>query len=278
VNSSPQNVSAMTDISANIFSLLILILIIMLSAREQSSGPRTEVPQVVDLGNDIEGIERSPLSGEEMFDLLYDRREEARFTKIDLFNQKIDIISDGKTEHFSSVESAVPRLRQIASGPARASVGVYVFSHHYYRDVIDNLRALGWFWHEVSVPQALRNIHSDSGGQGWSAGFSELIARPSNRAQFRTELERLLQSSSTDVNVRKSWSGGVASGQLPERIIDNLMRWSRTALNAISILCGLVFVGWVEMRRDRNGQICRTRPVPTLHRLAMLARKGERDP
>lgn len=119
------------------------------------------------------------------------------------------------------------------------------------REIIDSLRALGRVWREASVPQALRSFQSESGGQGWSAGFSELIAKPSNRAQFRVELERLLQSPSTDEKFRKNSSGGAASSLLPERMIDKLVQWSQTALDAISVLFGFAFVVWVEMRRSR---------------------------
>jgi hypothetical protein len=40
------NISAMTDISANIFALLILILIIMLAARENTPAPVAEGLQI----------------------------------------------------------------------------------------------------------------------------------------------------------------------------------------------------------------------------------------
>jgi hypothetical protein len=243
----------MTDISANIFALLILILILILAAREHSPAPRAEAPQVVDVESDIASIERSTLSSGDLFDLLYERREGAPTTKIDLFGHGIDVISGGKTEHFSSVENAVTRLRQIAAASTRLPVGVYVFSHQSYRNVTDNLKALGLNWREVSVPQALRDARLQTRGQGWSNGFSELIARPSNRAEFRVELARLLQSSTDEPPGRSSHEGG-ASGQRPENIIANLVRWSRAALDMISIFGGFIFVGWVEMCRTRNAR------------------------
>jgi hypothetical protein len=82
------NISAMTDISANIFALLILILIIMLAARENSPTPRVQGPQVIDVEKDVAGVERSPLSSEEVIELLYERRERASSTKIDLLERK----------------------------------------------------------------------------------------------------------------------------------------------------------------------------------------------
>ena len=50
------NISAMTDISANIFALLILILIIMLAARENSPAPGAEGLQIIDLEKDVAAL------------------------------------------------------------------------------------------------------------------------------------------------------------------------------------------------------------------------------
>jgi hypothetical protein len=251
VNSAPHNISAVTDISANIFALLIFILIIMLAAQEHAPAVRSDAAPAVDIEKDLAGIERAPLSSDELFDLLYDRGEGVASVKIDLFDRGIDVIFGGRTEHFISVENAVPMLRQAGT---RLPVGIYVFGHRFYRDVTGNLRGLGWSWREVSVPQALRDFRFGRRGQGWSAGFSDLIARPANRAQFRVELARLLQSSSTDENSTQGWQGwygeGTSSGQRAETVIDKILRWSRAALDTIALLGGLVFVGWVEIRRN----------------------------
>jgi hypothetical protein len=126
---------------------------------------------------------------------------------------------------------------------------VYVFSHQFYRNVTDNLKVFGWSWRELSVPQALRDVRAGRTGQNWSAGFSDLIARPSDRGQFRIELARLLQSSA-DGNLSESLHGGGAiSGHWPDTIVDKIVRWSQTGLNAIALFGGLIFVTWVEMRR-----------------------------
>jgi hypothetical protein len=63
------NISAMTDISANIFALLILILIIMLAARENSPAPGAEGLLIIDPEKDVAGVERAPLSSEELIEL-----------------------------------------------------------------------------------------------------------------------------------------------------------------------------------------------------------------
>jgi len=43
---------------------------------------------------------------------------------------------------------------------------------------------------------------------------------------------------------------GAASGHWQDTIMDNIVRWSRTILNAIALFGGLIFVTWVEMRRS----------------------------
>ena len=221
----------------------------MMLAAQERPVVRSESGLVVDIEKDLDGLERSPLGSDELFDLLYDRGERAASVKIDLFDKGIDVSVDGRTERFSSVESAVPRLRQIAAS-SRLPVGIYVFSHQFYRNVTDNLKVFGWSWRELSVPQALRDVRAGPAGQGWSAGFTELITRPSSRGQFRIELARLLQSSADSNSSESRHGGGAASAHWRDTIVDNIVRWSRMALNAITLFGGFIFVTWVEMRRS----------------------------
>ena len=248
MNPAPHNISAMTDISANIFALLVFILIVMIAARDRAPAIRADAPQLVNIEKDIAAVERLSLGSDGLFDLLYDRSAGTASAKIDLFERGIDVVFGGETERFNSVESVVPRLRQIAAATG-SPVGVYVFGHHFYRSMTDTLKRSGLQWREVSVPQALRDIGKERSGQGWSGGFSQLIAHPADRARFRVELARLLQSSSTDENPGQSWLQGAASSRPQETTIDTLMRWSRIASNAIALFGGLVFVSWVETRR-----------------------------
>jgi hypothetical protein len=251
VNPTPHTISAISDISANIFALLIFILIIMVVAKGHAPASRVDAPQTIDLEKDIVGTERAPLGSDELFELLYDRSEATASVKIDLFEREIDVVSGGEIERFASIESAVPRLRQIAAA-ARRPIGVYVFGHHFYRNVTDSLKMFGLQWREVSVPQALRDFRTQRNGQGWSEGFSRLIAQPSNRAWFRAELARLLQSSSTDEKSGQNWfDGSNVSSQPQETMIDSVVRWSRTVANAMAIFGGFIFVSWVETRRGR---------------------------
>src|SRR5262245_8179504 len=112
------------------------------------------------------------------------------------------------------------------------------------------LKTLGWSWREISIPQALRA--SAGGRQGWSAGFSELIAHSSDRSQFRADLARLLQSGSHSEQSNQSWHKHGNAAQRPETMISQLAWWLRTALDAISLLGGFIFVACVEVIRVKR--------------------------
>jgi hypothetical protein len=259
MNSSPQNISAMTDISANIFSVLILILIILLAARNHADFPGVETPPEISpkisIETELAGIERTPLSSDELFDLLYERSEKTGSIKIDLFGETIDIVANGKTEHFSSIENAISRLKLLATASNHSPLGIYVFSIRFYRVFREPLKALGGGWREVSVPQALRASRSAG---SWSAGFSELVAGPADRARFRVELARLLESSPTHDPSNVGGGGAATTSSqspetiAPETIVQTFWRWLRAVLRAVFILIGFAFVMWVELRHRRK--------------------------
>jgi hypothetical protein len=254
VNPAPQSVSIVTDISANLFALLILFLIILLAAREGSPATRTEARRPVELERELKLVERSPLSGDELFDLLYERREQSVTTRIDLLDQAIEVVSGRKGERFSSLQDAAPRLAEVAATSSHNTAGVYVFDHRFYRELTERLKALDWTWHEVSVPEALRDTEPQGSARGWSAGFAQLIAQPSDRAQFRARLAQLLQSASARRNdpFDRSWQGDASfPSQLLPPAFDYLGRWWQAGLNTASILGGLAFVIWIERRHKR---------------------------
>jgi hypothetical protein len=252
VNTTPQSVSVVTDISANIFALLVLLLIIALAARETSS-TKAVAPATIDVDMELAGVERAPLNSEALVDLFYERRNAATSTRIDLKRNAIDVVSGGAQERFGSLEDASPRLRQLGTAFNRMPASIYVFDHHFYRGLTDSLKAMSWPWLEVSVPQALRDTDPGASDQGWSAGFSELIARQSGPAQFRHELAQLLQASSTPSD-RRSGGGAqqVTSMRSPmDGIMAALRRWKREGINVIAVFCGIAFIVWVERRSRR---------------------------
>ncbi len=132
MNSPPQTISAISDISANIFAVLILILIAIVAVRERA--PLQDVtPRDLDLETDVASVERAPLGSDELFDLLYERRDGAPSIKIDLFDARIDAVIDGKAGRFESGEKAAVRFRQLAAVSSRSSVALYVFDNRFYR-------------------------------------------------------------------------------------------------------------------------------------------------
>ncbi len=252
MNSPPQNISAMTDISANIFSVLILILIILLAARARGDLPEAEPLPDISIENDLAGIARTPLASEDLFDLLYERNEKTRSIKIDLRGTAIDIVANGKSEHFNSADDAGFRLRLLATASNHAALGIYVFDNRFYRAVADTLNAIGWAWREVSVPQALRSAPIGKDGESWSAGFSQLITGSIGRARFRAELAQLLEASSARDGSRGGARGApAAANSSPLTIVQRFWRWTSAALKTVLILAGFVFVVWVEFRHRR---------------------------
>jgi hypothetical protein len=125
-SSAPQNVSILTDISANIFALLILFLIILLAAREGSPSHRAEAPQVIDIEKQFASVERSPLSGDELFDLLYDRREAAAATRIDLLAA---CRTEGCGGDFGAFEASLWLCAQLSSSQAGIRVNMRLMFH-----------------------------------------------------------------------------------------------------------------------------------------------------
>ena len=148
-------------------------------------------------------------------------------------------------------EKAVLRIAQFVAASDRLPVAVYVFDHRFYRRVTDALKSAGWVWRELSVPQALRESAPGTKGQSWSRGFQQLIVRPSDRTLFRTEIARLLQSGSVDTPF-VAGSSERSRLQSPETIIERLVQWWRSLLQALTIVIGLFFVAWVEIVRPRD--------------------------
>lgn len=97
-------------------AVLILILIAIVAVRELA--PLQDVtPRDLDLEADVTSVERAPLGSDELFDLLYERRDGAPSIKIDLFDARIDAVIDGKAEGFESGEKAAVRQQAFANYP-----------------------------------------------------------------------------------------------------------------------------------------------------------------
>jgi hypothetical protein len=246
------DITVVTDISANIFAVFILILIILLVAREQTPTVPTEAPAVIDVATDLAAVDRAPLDPAAMVDLLYERRTAARSAKIDLFDDRIEVVTDTVSRRISLAAPVAPQM--MPALPADAAVGLYVFGHRGYRFVTEHLAGAGRTWREISVPAALRRRDS-AGFEDWSPGFKQLLARPQDIARFRIELARLLASPQPAVEPS---TGGRAGANAPDEassapaasftteLLERMMRWLRGLLDVISVIAGFSFIAWVE--------------------------------
>ncbi|QOZ76327.1 hypothetical protein XH83_13245 [Bradyrhizobium sp. CCBAU 53351] len=247
MKSAPAGLSALTDIAANLFALLLLVLILLLGARPGSPGSPATALSPIDVENDLVSVDRTPLGSEDLFDLLYERRQDSDSIRIDLLNQGIVVTSQGRTARLGLADDVTPRLARLIA-PRKVSIGLYVFSPRFYRAVLAALEASGASWREMSVPQALKSS-SVTSDHGWSDDFMGLVSRPSDRARFRHGLARLLQSGGDEAAARAFKAAG--DQMQPSSTGDRIARWSRAALNAIVILGGLIFIIWVEFCRRR---------------------------
>ncbi|PDT90814.1 hypothetical protein CO669_07510 [Bradyrhizobium sp. Y36] len=247
MRSAPAGISALTDIAANLFALMLLVLILLLGARSGSPSSSAQAPATIDVESDLVSVARAPLGSEELFDLLFERRQDSGSIRIDLLSQGLVVTSQGKTERFGVADSAGPHLARLIAA-RKTPIGLYVFSPRFYRAVVATLAASGATWREISVPQALKSGLTAS-DQGWSDDFIGLISTSSDRAQFRQGLARLLQSGRDEAAARafRASGGQAQSNSIGERAA----HWSRTALNAVVVLFGLIFIIWVEFRRRR---------------------------
>lgn len=247
------NITIVTDISANIFALLILILIILLTAREQAPSSPAQMPGDLKLENHFAVIERTPLSGSEMVDLLYSRRTASNAIKVDLFDDGIEVLAGNKSERIATTEEIDERLKSLAKAAPEAPFAIYVFSHRWYRNVVEALMGVARVWREVSVPEALRESDETSKTERWSAGFRDLLRHSVDHDRFRDELARLLGSARAPRKARaRQGNEGSAGTSLPQylpknSIIESFLRWWQNILSVTAILGGFGFIAWVEM-------------------------------
>jgi hypothetical protein len=265
VNQDRPEITVVTDISANIFAVFILILIILLVARNQAAPARPEAPTVVD-ASEFAVVERAPLSPAAMVELLYERRASSPATKIDLFDDRIEVTAGPATRRISLAGPVRPEMLPPLSPDA--AIGVYVFGHRGYRFVTDALMGASRAWREISVPAALRRRDPATGIEDWSGGFKELLVRPRDLPQFRTELARLLASPrpAAEPTVQRGAGAGGAGDpanrpvSTPTEFVEHFASWLKGFLGVLSLLAGLAFIVWVERSARRLRVNARLRP------------------
>ena len=253
-------ITVVTDISANVFSVFLLILIILLAMRQQNPVPAASPPAVVDVEADLVSVDRVPLSPADMVTLLYDRREAAQTIRIDLLEDRIDVVAPSGTRRLAL--SGAPTSAGLPTLQPGLPIGLYVFSPRGYALTVAALRRAGRNWHEISVPAALRNPKSP--GSGWSTEFAALLGRAEDLPRFRVDLARLLASPRPAAAPPLGGPGGRGKGLpddagapqrvQPSSLLDQVKAWLRAALTLIALGSAVAFmarVEWLTYRRRR---------------------------
>lgn len=245
----PNYITPLTDISANIFAMMVLILILALAGRQNAS-PESARNPVAD--KDLNIIERKAMTPAELVQHLYDRRAGSGPVRIDLLETGLTIVgTNGEEQKFEGSDAASAwRAYQQAAGPL--PVRLYVFSHNWYDELARSLLSANRQWYEISVPQALQ----DSELAGWSEDFTNLLAQPVDLTQFRTALAQLLASRDPksqpngDAQPQSSplSASETSSGQPYETLLERLMKWWRRAMTALALGAAFTFIWWVERR------------------------------
>ncbi len=255
-----KDISVITDIAANTFAVFLLILLLLLAAQVDPASSPTDgraTETVLDVDGDLASVLRTPLRPEDIIDTLYDRGSAARGTRIDLFDDRVEIVSGNGIRQ---ITAGGPAATTSIAAAMEVPISLYVFDHRFYRTVLDGLLASRRVWRELSVPQALRRRDPATGRQTWSAGFLQLLARQLDRASFRLELARLLGSQQPSDQASgqgnaKSSSGAFDLGdEQPSSLVEMISRWWHAIVDAAMILGGLLFVFFVEAA----GQFSRT--------------------
>jgi hypothetical protein len=245
------NIGILTDISANIFAMLILVLLSLLLERQQRLQAGQGAPAAVDLEKDRMGIDRAPLTAGEMVDLLYGRQQGPGPIRVDLFDHGIEVISASGSEYISTKDGVRQHFSKLTETSGQ-TVNLYVFGHEFYRSVTEALAGAGRNWREISVPQALRQSEHGTARHGWSANFMDLMRRSLDRAHFRTELARLLASPGPSSSQTKGLGEKTAPSFIgDDSVIPRLASLLRGIAAAAAIVAGLAFVLWVETHKGR---------------------------
>lgn len=181
--------AAITDLSANIFAALLLILLILL--RAGSEAPAPAVP--VEATQALDSRARTPLRAGALIAILRARAADTAGVSLDLVESGLRSPSAGFPEPDAAPLAALDRFLQ-AREPGMP-VRLYVFSHRWYDSTVRRLEQAGLAWNEITVPRALR----DREGSAWSSAFLAILEHRDERGRFREELARLLSVSPSAV-------------------------------------------------------------------------------
>lgn len=229
----------LSDLSATIFSVFLLLLVLL---ADTAIGQRPA-------GNEVRVVERAALDAAALADLLYERRSEAAGTRIDVMPGRVTVVTPSGT---------LPLPPHAVNGALRAGglpdpVRLYVFANEAYALVAAALEVHGRTWRELSVPAALR----DARGGGWTDDFQMLLSRSLPKEAFVSELAVIL-GGGTDKNLNNRLGrGGGMDSRYDSGIIGTagsiLLLWTYMPLDAIlSIIFGVTGVSVIVLVERRR--------------------------
>jgi|GEM_PF-1383606 len=238
--------TAMADISANLFAVLILILVLIVSIGPKPTDPPAQTtPQqpVVDLLADARLVERATQTPIDMVAMLRRRTSLEGAVNLDIGPKLLHLSGLGLDESWplplrdGDLAAIIGLTRSLAS----QKLQVFVFDHHGYPSILSLLRDLRRRdWAELSVPMALRSEDE----AGWSDGFRQLIGRGLDQAAFRSELAKLLNGRArSDMRNWDQFKGAAPSLPMRPQSTPQLTSWDEWLAWGNSLLTWGAIIG-----------------------------------
>lgn len=241
--------TALADLSANIFSVFLIIWLVLLVANKTSvpAGP-------VELADDPGLVERMPLRASDLVSLLRQNGTGQPGVSIDLMASGIRAGGDGTEIAVDPTRPMALRaqIRQILQAGDRARPArLYVFDPANYAAAVAALQAEGMTWVEMNVPLALRA--QDSGRASWSSEFMSLQASHLGIEAYRKQLALLLAGG------ERAGKQGAATSQ-PVSFTASLSKFWQLGRDILhwAALCGGLMLVWLIERTGKQ----RTNPAP----------------
>lgn len=233
--------AVVADLSANVLSACLVIFLVLAgqAARETATREATRPP--IEIGEAFETVRRVPLSGPERVRMLRSLEEGPAL--------RLSLYADGVA--LDAHPSRLPRttlVEEIASATPE-SVRLYVFRNEHYADTVRLLRERGLSFHEITVPEALRNGASGP-GEAWSADFLRLVARQLEIQPFAVALAELLGSSGEPGGA--GTPAAAAEIRAPSSLVERLRAGLALLLSIGAPLAGVLAVVAIERRGVRR--------------------------
>lgn len=239
------NATILSDLSANIFAALLIVLILLLqlkAAAERSPAPARPIA----VERALQVRPHTPLQAVEIVAMLRARGADAAGPSFDLVAAGLRRPDGTLVAGGGGLGDALQAAS--SSGPVR----LYVFSPRWFDQVTASLAAAGRPWRDLSVPRALRAA-ADS--DAWLPAFVALASRGRDDASFRAGLARLLTAGSgplvRDGHVAAKVGGAaepLASGSSPARSSQSIMTMISLAFSLSALTGGGMLVMSTEWR------------------------------